>query len=548
MKLKFNVAVMSDVGMVRNNNEDNYYIPGLSPKPMNEPRFAGYTEFTADKAFLSVCDGMGGHSSGEVASHLVVMETEQQYQNFVNDTVKNKDDAKRLINEFILATNNKVYNMAESDSNLTTMGTTLTGLYFLNGKAYFVNVGDSRSYELTSKRFTQLSMDHADENTKNAITRYMGMSTEYGDMEADVAFVPSKVGYKKRYLLCSDGLTDMVTDEGIEGILTVNKDPKKAAELLIEEACRLGGRDNITVAVIDVCPANKLTKFFKNSFVKAVLSVLIAAAVGFGAWTLLKPEPIPAGLNLSALTQQIDNAKDYQEALKGAEDAISTQRDYITETKAYADGKTHGNVKISEKQTTLYDALLTLETAVNTYETELNKIKENAELTDNQKMEAIKNLNRKEYEDAYTVCETAKKELGDAWNEHASWSEKQESKEKAAEKSKSPNNNGGEKKPANNSSNGNTPSGEGNTQPSNDGKPGTVAPATQPNSSGTGGKPGTVAPATQPNSGGAGGKTEKNSNGTGGKPGTTTPATQPNSGGGASGKTEKNSNGTGVNP
>ncbi len=98
---------------------------------------------------------------------------------------------------------------------------------------------------------------------------------------------------------------------------------------------------------------------------------------------------------------------------------------------------------------------------------------------------------------------------------------------KAPVKSAAPNNNGGEKKPANNSSNGNTPSGEGNTQPSNDGKPGTVAPATQPNSSGTGGKPGTVAPATQPNSGG-----------TGGKPGTTTPATQPNSGG-ASGKSEK---------
>ena len=335
-------------------------------------------------------------------------------------------------------------------------------------------------------------------------------------MEADVAYVPSKVGYKKRYLLCSDGLTDMVTNEGIEGILSANKDPKRAAELLIEEACRLGGRDNVTVAVIDVCPANKLTKFFKNSFVKAVLSILIAAAVGFGAWTLLKPEPVPAGLDLSTLTQQIDNAKDYQEALKGAEDAVKTQRDYIVATREYADGKAHDNVKISEKRTALYGAVDALETAVNTYEEAVNKIKEDTQMTEEDKMNAIKNLSRKEYEDAYTACETAKKELGDAWNEYASWSEKQESKEKTAEKTKAPekNNNGNKSgsKPADSKPADSKPA---DSKPA-DSKPADSKPQTES------GKTGTVQPTTPKTNDGTASKADKSdgSGGSGGSGGT----------------------------
>ena len=122
-------------------------------------------------------------------------------------------------------------------------------------RQYFVNVGDSRSYEIRKRGAGQLSTDHADPSSKNAITRYLGMSAEYGRMDADIAFLPSKIGMGRRYLLCSDGLTDMVDDKIIAAAMMKHKDSLGAARELVNEAKRAGGHDNITVAVIDVKPA-----------------------------------------------------------------------------------------------------------------------------------------------------------------------------------------------------------------------------------------------------------------------------------------------------
>lgn len=223
------------VGKVRKNNEDSITI--IEPET------------------FVVADGMGGQAAGEVASQMLV-----------TITIKYLSEVTAPFNEDILKTaiiksNAVILNAAENNPSQRGMGTTATILHIYDNRAYFAHVGDSRLYRLRNNNFEQMTQDHsyveelvrAGEITeaearvhpmKNVLTQAVGVVE---DIKVDTASFAVEVG--DIFLLCSDGLTNMVDDEKIAEILLTSSNP---AENLIQAALDNGGLDNISVIVVGV--------------------------------------------------------------------------------------------------------------------------------------------------------------------------------------------------------------------------------------------------------------------------------------------------------
>jgi protein phosphatase len=227
--VKLRVGVATDIGRVREKNEDSYLV--------EEPLFA-------------VADGMGGHKGGDVASQLALETIEGE---------PTADLAKRLRDA-----NAAVFERSQSDRSVTGMGTTVTAVVVEGTSALFAHVGDSRAYLLRAGDLRQLTDDHtlvarmvkSGEITeaeaevhphRSVLTRALGTEPDVIVDEFDVALTDGD-----RLLLCSDGLTGMVTEEQIVAILSAAPDPQDASNRLVRAANRAGGVDNITVVVIDV--------------------------------------------------------------------------------------------------------------------------------------------------------------------------------------------------------------------------------------------------------------------------------------------------------
>ncbi|MFO7151652.1 MAG: Stp1/IreP family PP2C-type Ser/Thr phosphatase [Bacillota bacterium] len=235
----------SDRGKLRSNNEDTFYAPESKEEPL----------------FFMVADGMGGHKAGEVASRLAVEEI-SSYIKAKFDAPSFRDDMTALIREAFLVANEKIYkNSLESDK-LAGMGTTATLALFKDGMLYIGHVGDSRAYLLREGSLKQLTKDHslvwqlmeegrltAEEMRyhpmRNVITRALGA---YENVIVDV----STHEYMKGdiFLLCSDGLTNMLEDEKIKEIILKSGSIETAADGLVQAANDRGGYDNITVVLI----------------------------------------------------------------------------------------------------------------------------------------------------------------------------------------------------------------------------------------------------------------------------------------------------------
>ncbi len=230
-------AAASHRGRIRNNNEDSYApeSSGRGPGPI----------------VLMVADGMGGAVGGEVASRLAV-ETAM--------------DTEGTPVERVQAANEQVVAAALDNPQLAGMGTTMTLLQLdPDGTGHLAHVGDSRAYLLRSGELRMLTSDHTvvaehvaagrlsqeDALThpqRSMLTRVLGISF---DLEVDEEVLSLTGG--DRMLLCSDGLTNMVSDEEIASTLA-SLTPEEAVWTLIEQANRAGGHDNITVVVVDVGP------------------------------------------------------------------------------------------------------------------------------------------------------------------------------------------------------------------------------------------------------------------------------------------------------
>ena len=239
------VYFQSDIGKRRKSNQD-------------------YTAtFTNQKNQLLalLADGMGGHQAGDIASRQAVEEIGIAWEaTMIDDSEK----AVQWFLQHIQQTNQRIFEKGQSQPTLSGMGTTLEVVTLLDNHLALAHVGDSRIYLFREQRLIALTEDHSLVNAllksgeitqemaenhprKNIITRSLGMP---GSLEVDVAI--HKFEDHDQLLLCSDGLTNMVSEPKITQILLEAASLQDASQRLIDEANAKGGLDNITVLLIDV--------------------------------------------------------------------------------------------------------------------------------------------------------------------------------------------------------------------------------------------------------------------------------------------------------
>ncbi len=246
--LKLNITAASFVGCVRTNNEDMLLVDKWFVR--NSKMRTSVATNETDRYLVALADGMGGHSSGEVASSDVL----HNLQFFFNDIPAElkPGDFNETIYEWLESINTMVDSKGHSDPRFHDMGTTLVALAYYAGEFYWMNCGDSRLYRLHDGVLQQLTTDHSLNNLlgsnqhTNIITNCIGggCKTSYIDLVQCTADVqPGDV-----FMLCSDGLSDMISDEEIARLLLSGHE----ATALCEAAEEAGGHDNVSVIVIHV--------------------------------------------------------------------------------------------------------------------------------------------------------------------------------------------------------------------------------------------------------------------------------------------------------
>jgi protein phosphatase len=252
--VSLDVASLSHPGMVRSHNEDTVFVD-------------------ADAGLAVLADGMGGYSAGEVASGIAVNVVSNGLMPELRagrelskvDVQSGLTHAALLLSQNIAAANKGIYEAAQARPECAGMGTTIVAALFHGNRVSIGHIGDSRCYRLRAEKFEQLTHDHSllqeqiDSGqltaeqaryslNKNLVTRALGIEAI---VPADIA--EYRLEADDIYLLCSDGLTDMVEPEVVHEVLggKRNELPEAAADL-VELANRNGGRDNISVVLVRV--------------------------------------------------------------------------------------------------------------------------------------------------------------------------------------------------------------------------------------------------------------------------------------------------------
>ncbi len=247
------IASCTDPGMVRSHNEDS---------------------IASDAAIglVVLADGMGGYNAGEVASGMAttVITTEMQQllakvHPFEIDPASGKPVAARMIREQVLKANTSIYQAAQSQPQYAGMGTTLVVCLFYDNKVLVAHLGDSRLYRLRGSEFGQVTRDHSllqeqidsglitaeqakHAQHKNLVTKALGIDPQ---VEPEIREYETRPG--DIYLLCSDGLCDMVSDDDIGMTMqALGANLKLAAQQLVQMANDNGGRDNVSVILVRV--------------------------------------------------------------------------------------------------------------------------------------------------------------------------------------------------------------------------------------------------------------------------------------------------------
>lgn len=253
MSFTIHAACHCHTGYVRRNNEDNFFFDDLSLQERNAGLSGPLTLTSATDArqILAVFDGMGGEANGETASFVAAKALFSAAHSI--DCAGDGDFSYEAARQMNL----EVWRTAVS---LCTdrMGATLAMLTFRDDHVYACNLGDSRIFRLREGKFHQLSQDHTDEAFIRAqgivrrprLTQFLGMNPEEFQAEPHVAGFFLQTG--DWYLICSDGLTDMLDPGAIVETILNAESPAQAAQRLVDAALERGGRDNITVIVCTV--------------------------------------------------------------------------------------------------------------------------------------------------------------------------------------------------------------------------------------------------------------------------------------------------------
>lgn len=253
MDYRIEAACGSSIGRVRRNNEDNFLFDGKTLPQDNRgqmPPLNLYGTFEGNVC-MAVFDGMGGADHGEVASATAAESMQRLVPQITEPLPQSLEDA-------CLQANRAVWQKAVA-LDTHSMGTTLAMLCFEKEQVYAVNVGDSRIFGLRGERFVQISADHTDEaymkeqgivGRKPRLTQYLGMDP--GQIRLEPYLTRGNLQAGDCYLICSDGLTDMLDNETIRQLLTVSGTASVCVEKLIHAALEQGGHDNVTVIVCHI--------------------------------------------------------------------------------------------------------------------------------------------------------------------------------------------------------------------------------------------------------------------------------------------------------
>ena len=230
----------TDVGRKREINQDYVYVTDKPIGPFPN--------------LLVVADGMGGHKAGDFASKYTVKVLREELES------TSLDKPEEILRNVVTKANHELIRAAHTDVKLEGMGTTLVAGTVIGNTLYFANVGDSRLY-LINDKIRQLSKDHSlveemvrlggikaeeakNHPDKNIITRAMGVKDE-----AEADFYEFRIKRGDKILMCTDGLSNMVEDEDMFGLVKGSRDVVEAVQMLIDRANSNGGRDNIGVVL-----------------------------------------------------------------------------------------------------------------------------------------------------------------------------------------------------------------------------------------------------------------------------------------------------------
>lgn len=238
-------AIKSDVGQRRKVNEDA----------------AGYFESKNNIPLMMVCDGIGGHNAGEIASAMALMSIGQAWEKTEFNDI---EEVYQWLIQKITEANEAIFTRSAQYEDLYGMGTTVVVASIIGNQLMIANVGDSRAYVLRNFQLKQLTEDQSLVNAllksgeitpeeaenhpnKNIVTQSLGVTSS-----VEIDFVRMTIKNEDTLILCSDGLSDMLSLEEIRNVMNHYSDVEQQVEKAIQEANEAGGRDNITVAIAKI--------------------------------------------------------------------------------------------------------------------------------------------------------------------------------------------------------------------------------------------------------------------------------------------------------
>ena len=238
-------AIKSDVGQRRKVNEDA----------------AGYFESKNHIPLMMVCDGIGGHNAGEIASAMALMSIGQAWEKTEFNDI---EEVYQWLIQKITEANEAIFTRSAQYEDLYGMGTTVVVASIIGNQLMIANVGDSRAYVLRNFQLKQLTEDQSLVNAllksgeitpeeaenhpnKNIVTQSLGVTSS-----VEIDFVRMTIKNEDTLILCSDGLSDMLSLEEIRNVMNHYSDVEQQVENAVQEANEAGGRDNITVAIAKI--------------------------------------------------------------------------------------------------------------------------------------------------------------------------------------------------------------------------------------------------------------------------------------------------------
>ena len=261
MSARIKFAARSETGNVRTNNEDNLYCNGIFMTVSERERPFFLCGETDTPAIFAVCDGMGGEDCGELASLTAVKALQERSRKIL----RKPEASGQAVCDYVSDTNSKLLDIMRTQG--IRMGATLVMSVIAENSFTIYNLGDSRGFRIENGRLLRVTDDHtlaedkmrmglltpaqADKSReRHILTRYLGDNDDFGampDTSREFAFSTHSGG-----LMCSDGLTDMLSFQEIAAIMNAAKTPAEAVNMLVDSALAHGGRDNVTCIVFEV--------------------------------------------------------------------------------------------------------------------------------------------------------------------------------------------------------------------------------------------------------------------------------------------------------